>query len=453
MKFGGSSVGDVERIRTAAELVVERLSLKPLVVVSAVGSSPGPGGEKRKKVTDLLVGAARKAVAGDPLSGFQEIAERHYEVLDDLEIERGLIDGELAELNELLRGIFLVKELTLRTLDYAMSFGERILGKILAAELRKRGVDAVALASYDLGFLTDGRFGAARPLADCPGRISEAVAARDEDLIVTTGFIGKNAAGEITTVGRGGSDYTASYFAAALGAEEVQIWTDVDGVLTADPTLIEEAHSIDRMSFREAAELAYYGAQVLHPATMIPAIEKGIPIRVLNTFSPESGGTVILPDIEAEPARVKAIVYKEDLTLINVTSTRMLGQAGFMAELFDVFRRHGVVIDMIATSEVSLSLTTDCVEHVEAAAEELRKSAVADVFVEHGKSIVCVVGSGMRHVIGTAARVFGTVAAAGANIEMISQGANEINIAFLVGNDDMPKVVLGLHREFFPDAH
>ena len=223
----------------------------------------------------------------------------------------------------------------------------------------------------------------------------------------------------------------------------------MDGVLTADPALVPEARSIDRMSFREAAELSYYGAQVLHPATMIPAVEKGIPVRVLNTFRPESPGTVILPEIKDEPARVKSIVYKEDITLINVTSTRMLGQPGFMAQLFDVFRRHDVVIDMIATSEVSVSLTTDRTEHIDAAAEELRASEVAEVAVEHGKSIVCVVGSGMRHVVGMASRVFGRVAAAGANIQMISQGANEINIAFVVDNEDVPKVVGGLHSEFF----
>ena len=449
MKFGGTSLGDPERIRTAAQVVIDRLPAKPLVVVSAVGGSVGPDGAKRKKVTDILIGAVHKAVAGDPLSGFQELAERHHEVLDGLGIDHGLVDGELSELNELLRGVFLVKELTPRTLDYAMSFGERISAKILAAALRNGGVRAAAVPSYDIGFVTDDYFGSARPLPGSPKRVREAAAARDEDVVVTTGFIGKNAAGEITTVGRGGSDYSASYFGAALGAEEVQIWTDVDGVLTADPALVPEARSIDRMSFREAAELSYYGAQVLHPATMIPAVEKGIPVRVLNTFRPESPGTVILPEIKDEPARVKSIVYKEDITLINVTSTRMLGQPGFMAQLFDVFRRHDVVIDMIATSEVSVSLTTDRTEHIDAAAEELRASEVAEVAVEHGKSIVCVVGSGMRHVVGMASRVFGRVAAAGANIQMISQGANEINIAFVVDNEDVPKVVGGLHSEFF----
>jgi aspartate kinase len=452
MKFGGTSVGDPERIRTAARLVKEHLERKPLVVVSAHGRSKGPDGSMRPGVTDLLIRAARKAVAGDPLSGFSEIEERHREILDGLAFPRDLVGPELSELNELLHGIFLVKELTPRTLDYVMSFGERMSAKTLARALSGEGVAAAAVDAYDLGFLTDGSFGSARPLPDAPARIAEAVRARDEEVVVTTGFIGKNAAGEITTVGRGGSDYTASYFAACLGADEVQIWTDVDGVLTADPSIVPGAHPIDRMTFREAAEVAYYGAQVLHPATMIPAVEKGIPVRVLNTFRPESPGTLILPDIAGEPARVKSVVHKEDIILINVVSTRMLGQVGFMAHLFEIFRKHDVVIDMIATSEVSISLTTDCADGVEAVAEELRCSEVAEVTVEPGKAIICVVGSGMRHVVGMAARVFGCVASAGVNIQLISQGANEINIAFLTENADVAPAVGALHDEFFPQV-
>jgi len=449
MKFGGTSLGDAERIRTAAKLVEERISRKPFVVVSAVGSSAGPDGSKRKKVTDLLIQAARKAVAGDPFSGFSEVQSRHNEVLEDLGLPRDFVERELAEMNELLRGIYLIKELTPRTLDYVMSFGERISCKLLAAELGRRGIKAAGVDSYDLGFLTDSNYSMARPLADAPRRIAELMAARDEDVVVTTGFIGKNAAGEITTVGRQGSDFSAAYFGAALDAEEVQIWSDVDGVLTADPSVVEGARPLDRMSFREAAELAYYGAQILHPATMIPAVEKGIPVRVLNTFQPSSPGTIILPEVKEDVARVKSVVYKEDITLINVVSTRMLGQAGFMSHLFDVFRKHDVVIGMIATSEISVSLTTDRAEGVDAAAQELRDSEVAEVSVEPGKAIVCVVGSGMKHVVGTAGRVFGSVAKSGISIQLISQGASEINIAFLVENDDIASAVKALHSEFF----
>ncbi|MHC4253025.1 MAG: aspartate kinase [Planctomycetota bacterium] len=449
MKFGGTSLGDPERVRTAASLVKDRLPRKPFVVVSAHGSSVGADGAKRKKVTDLLIQSAKKALAGDALSGFSEVRDRHYEILDGLGLGRELVDKELSELNELLRGVFLVKELTARTLDYVMSFGERMACRAVAEELKRQGVSAAAVDSYDLGFVTDSAYGRARPLPDVPSRVKTAVEALEEDVIVTTGFIGKNAAGEITTVGRQGSDFSAAYFGAALGAEEVQVWTDVDGVLTADPSVVPKAKPLDRMSFREAAELAYYGAAVLHPDTIVPAVEKGIPIRVLNTFKPESPGTTILPSIEGEPVRVKSVVYKEDITLINVTSTRMLGQAGFMSHLFDVFRKHDVVIDMIATSEISVSLTTDRVAGVDGAAQELGDSEVAEVTVERGKAIICVVGSGMKHVVGMAARVFRAVADAGVNIRMISQGASEINIAFLVDNEDIEKTVRALHDEFF----
>jgi aspartate kinase len=203
------------------------------------------------------------------------------------------------------------------------------------------------------------------------------------------------------------------------------------------------------MTFREAAELAYYGADVLHPATMVPAMSKGIPVRVLNTFRPRSPGTLILPSLETKEAKVKSIVYKEDITLINVESTRMLGQVGFMAYIFEVLRKHDVVIDMIATSEVSISLTTDRVQGVEAAAVELRESEAAEVAVRTGRAIVCVVGSGMLHAVGTAARVFRAVADAGVNVQMISQGANEINIAFLIDNGDIARAVRALHEELF----
>jgi aspartate kinase len=449
MKFGGTSLGDAERIRTAATLVQERIAEKPFVVVSAVGSSMGADGQKRKKVTDLLIAAGERAMAGDPLSGFSELQARHYEVIDDLGISREIIESDLSELNDLLRGVFLIKELTPRTMDYIMSFGERMSCKLLGEELKRRGLSAAAAMSYDIGFITDSKFGHARPVADASEMIRKAVGERPEDIIVTTGFVGRNAAGEITTVGRQGSDFSASYFGAALAAREVQIWTDVDGVLTADPSIIPDAKSLDRMTFREAAELSYYGAAVLHPSTMIPAVEKGIPIRVLNTFKPSSPGTVILPTIPDVPTGVKSVVYKEDITLINVVSTRMLGQAGFMAHMFEVFSKHDVVIDMIATSEISISMTSWNDKGIEAAAKELRASEVADVTVEPGKAIICVVGSGMRHAVGTASRTFGAVGAAGVNIEMISQGASEINIALLVKNEDIETSVRALHDEFF----
>lgn len=437
MKFGGSSLKDGERVRTAAEIVKGRLDRSPLVVVSA-----------HAKVTDMLIAAARSAVQGDPYSGFAAIEERHHGILDELEIDHEILSGNLKALEELLRGISLVKELTSRTLDFAMSFGERMSSKVFAAHLRQIGIEAEAINSYDIGFTTDSNFGTARPTPDAPELIREAVANHKDSLVVTTGFVGKNKTGEITTVGRNGSDFSAAFFGAALDAEEIQIWTDVDGVLTADPSLVKAAKSIPVLTFSEASEVAYYGGQVLHPSTMIPAVEKKIPIRVLNTYKPEHPGSVIIADAEdTGPGEVRSVVYKEDIYLVHVVSTRMHGQAGFMAQLFEAFRRHDIVIDMIATSEVTVSLTTDKPDGLEAAAQDL--ASISRVRIEPGKAIICVVGRGMRHVVGLAARVFKAVAGAGVNIQMISQGASEINIAFIVNNEDIGPAVRSLHKEFF----
>lgn len=436
MKFGGTSVGDPERIKVACEMVGRQLERDPLVVVSA-----------HSRVTDMLVDAANKALEGDPLSGFAAIHDRHAEIVQGLGVDEALIADELNQLNELLRGIYLVKELTLRTLDFVMSFGERMSAKTFAECLRKRGLKAVMVPSYDLGLLTDGKFGSARPLPEAEGRIAEMVRSYGEALIVTTGFLGKNLAGDVTTLGRGGSDYSASIFGGALGAEEIQVWKDVDGVLTADPSVVEGAEPIERLTFWEAAEVARFGGTILHPSTMEPAVRHGIPVRVLNTFRPEAKGTVILPTIEAEGSRIKSIVYKEDIILINVRTTMMLFRPGFMAKLFSIFGKYDIDIDMIATSEVSVSLTTTTTRNLDVAIAEIEE--FAEVAVDRGKAIICVVGTGMRHTVGLASRIFGTVAAAKVSVEMISQAANEINVAFLVDNGEIERVVRALHAEIF----
>ncbi|MCX7803893.1 MAG: aspartate kinase [Planctomycetota bacterium] len=438
MKFGGTSLGDPSAIRKCAEIVERHLARKPLVVVSA-----------HSKVTDMLLNAARAAVKGDVEGPFERIRKRHYDILDGLGLPHETIEKNMKELGDLLRGISMVKEVTPRTLDYAASFGERMSSKAFAAYMRKRGhATAEAINAYDLGLVTDSRFTNARPLPESYDRIPRAFEPHREKLVILTGFIAKDKNGDITTIGRSGSDYTAAIFGAALGAEEIQVWKDVLGILTADPTIVPEARPIERMSFAEASELAYYGAEVLHPSTIIPAVKAGIPIRVLHTFDPDAPGTVICDRCEPNGAHpVKSIVYKEDQILVNITSTRMLMAEGFMAKIFNVFERHHIVIDMISTSEVSVSLTTDSDEGLDAACEELREFATVDV--ERGKAIFAVVGEGMRNTIGMAARTFAAVAEAGVNIRMISQGASEINIAFLVDNKDIPATVKSLHRRFF----
>ena len=436
MKFGGTSLGSPARIRNCAQIVLDRIAKKPLVVCSAMSG-----------ITDELIGAARSALEGEVEAPFRSIRTRHLETLEEMGLPMKLVTGELQRLHELLSGISLVKELTPRTLDFVMSFGEMLSHKVFAAQLREMGAAAEAIPSYELGFLTDSQFSRAQVLGETYKNIPEKLAGRHEQaVVVTTGFIGRNHRGEVTTIGRSGSDYTAAVFGAALGAEEIQIWKDVDGVMTADPHVIEAARLLEIMSFAEAGELAYYGAEVLHPSTIAPAVRRDIPVRVLNTLKKDQPGTVIVKGPCLEPP-IKSVVYKENLCLIDIFSSRMLMEKGFMARVFNIFDKHGVVIDMIATSEVSLSMTTDREEGLDAAFEEIEEFAEAKV--EKGQCIVCMVGEGLAGQVGVAARVFGAVRDAGVNVRMISQGAREINIAFLIRNEDIDRTVRALHREFF----
>lgn len=435
MKFGGTSVGAPARLKNCAEIVLAHSDRQPLVVVSALS-----------RVTDELIGAAKSALEGEVEAPFRALRVRHMEMLEELGLPMSLVAGDLQRLHELLSGISLVKELTPRTLDFVMSFGEQMSSKIMAAQLRAMGAAAEAVASTEMGFVTDSNFGNARVLKNETYEALRRAMAGRSGIVVTTGFIGRNHRGEITTIGRSGSDYTAAVFGAALSAEEIHIWKDVDGVMTADPSIIPQAKLLSRMSFAEAGELAYYGAEVLHPSTMAPAVEGNIPVRVLNTLKRKEPGTVIVRGPCLEPA-VKSVVYKEGLFLIDVFTPRMLSESGFMARVFAVLQKHNVVVDMIATSEVSLSMTSDSAAGLDAAVEELGEFAEARV--EREKAIVCLVGEGMRGQAGFAARLFRAVSDAKVNVRMISQGAREINIAFLIDDKDIDVAVRALHREFF----
>jgi aspartate kinase len=430
MKFGGTSVGSAERIQSCAQIVKANLPRQPIVVVSA-----------HSKVTDLLIALAKRAVKGQP--EIDEVRERHLKIIADLGLKPSLIEKLLAELEVLVKGISLVKELTPRTLDYVLSFGERMSVRTVAAAFEKAGLPATPVDAFDLGVITDSAFGSAVPLAEADAIIAWNVK-RFEKLPVVTGYIGKNKEGDITTLGRNGSDYTAAILGAATGAEEIQIWSDVDGVCSADPGVVKGAKPIDEMSFDEASELAYYGGRI-HPATLVPAVKRDIPIRLKNTFHPENSGTLIRRKV-APKGIVKSVVYKEDLFLMNLSSTRMLQHHGFMSRIFEIFGKYGIVIDMIATSEVSVSLTIDSDRNMEAAIKELQE--IAEVSVEGGKAIVCVVGEGIRGALGVAGRVFRALGDAGIHAQVISQSAMNINIAFLVNNDQVHGAVNALHDVF-----
>jgi aspartate kinase len=439
MKFGGTSVGDPERIDVACRLV-ER--------AAAAGSRPAVVVSAHAGVTNMLFRLARQAVERGS-ADVDEVEERHYEILGALGLERDLIAPEIRELRALLTGIGLVRELTPRTEDVIASFGERMSAKVVAARMRALGIEATALTAWEAGLVTDARFGAARPLPGIEAEIRRRVFAA-QGVPVITGYIGRTERGEVTTLGRGGSDYSAAIFGAALEAEEIQIWTDVDGVLTADPKVVPAARILEELSFEEASELAFFGAKVIHPATMLPAVEKNIPIRVLNTFNPSARGTRIVAKSERSREVVKCIAARRGVRVLNVSSSRMLGAHGFIRRMGEVFDRHEVPIDMMATSEVSVSLTVD--EKVPIAPVVAEISQFARVEDEGGRAIVCVVGQGLRETPGIAAKAFQALARAGVNVLMISQGASRINLGVVVDGADAEKSVRTLHVEFFGDT-
>ena len=436
MKFGGSSVADAKQVHKVFEIVKGREARRPLVVVSA-----------HKGVTDMLINAARAAASGKADAG--PIIERQRKVVEELGLERDMLDGFFHELEDLLRGISLVREASPRVLDYVQSFGERMSARTIAAGFALRGMEARSFDAFDLGFITNDNFGSARPVKGYEALVRQAYQEKVANGVVpiVTGFVGKTQKGEITTVGRNGSDYTATVFAAALGAEECEIWTDTDGVMTADPSLIPAARSIPRMSFAEASELAQYGGRVLHPSTLLPAVEKNVPVRVLNTNRPDHPGTVITSDGGTPTGPITSIAYKERQWVITIENPTMLGQPGFLARVFEILGRLHVDVDMISTSHVSVSMTTPVLKNLDEVVEAL--SQHGRVTVAKDKTIVSIVGRNVKHQTGLGARVFGALRDAGVNVEMVSHGANNINIGLLVDDAEIDKAVKSLHGELF----
>jgi aspartate kinase len=431
MKFGGTSLRDAACIQTVHDLVRHELARAPVVIVSA-----------HSGVTNALVDLARDAVRAKVETG--ALRERHRAILRELDLPVDLHEGLFAELDDLLRGIHLVGEATPRSTDYVLSFGERLSARTLAAFFARRGTRAVALDAFDAGLVTDSRYGRARPLPD-GGRIKAALSAV-AGVPVITGYIGRDEKGNITTLGRNGSDYSAAIFGNAMDAEEIQIWTDVDGVMTADPNLVRGARPIERMSFDEASELAWYGGKVLHPSTILPAMEKRIPVRVLNTHRPDSKGTLIVDTLD-EPGLVRSIANKSRTILITIVSTRMFLQHGFLARIFEVFDRHEIVIDMVATTEISVSVTTDSDRNLESAVADLAR--FSEVRVEKDLALVCIVGQGIATGLGVSGDVFETMRDERIRVRMISQGAIKVNISFLVPAEDVGRAVVALHARFF----
>jgi len=449
-KFGGTSVQDAEAMLNVCTLVA-RQGKPVLVVVSACAG-----------VTNSLLRAATLASSGErreALLELQALSNRHRSLASQLfpraaERIHGKIERDALVLQEILKGLAALKELTPRALDQCLAFGEQWSSLILYEILKAQGGKVVFQDVREI-MITDANHTSASP--DLPvveerARHILAPLLAEANVVVTQGFLGKTAEGVTTTIGRGGSDFTAAILGAALGAEEIQIWTDVDGILTADPSVIPEARNIKAMSFNEASELAYFGAKVLHPSTILPAIRRRIPVRILNSRRPDLQGTLVTAgEAESRNGAVKSIAYKEGISVITIQSTRMLMSYGFLAAVFEIFARHKKSVDVVATSEVGVSLTVDNADLLDRIVQELEGKA--EVSVEHGRAVMCVVGEGIRRTKGIAAAVFTALEHAGVNVELISHGGSEINITFVIKEEDIGTAVTALHNKFFGAVH
>jgi aspartate kinase len=446
MKFGGSSLESAAAISRVAGIVKAREAQRPVVVVSAMG-----------KTTNKLLAIAAAAIAGNRQAYIQQINDllafhsREAQLVCPPGQRAGLdrtLDEHFQELTELVKGLAVLGELTPRSIDAISSYGERLSSFIVALAFQHFGLPAVHLDARKV-IVTDKRHTQAAPLfAETYQRLEETVPPLARNAVVVMGgFIGATEDGVTSTLGRGGSDFTASIVGAGIGAEEIQIWTDVDGMLTADPTIFKGGHRVKSISFAEAAELAYFGAKVLHPATVLPAIEKNIPVLILNSRRPEAGGTRIVSQAVHCDNAVKSIACKRKITLVNIHSTRMLMAHGFLHRIFEVFDRFETAVDMVATSEVSVSLTIDNPRNLDAICGELAE--IADVTIEHEQAIVCLVGDNIRFTPGVARRVFSSLG--GVNVRMISQGASLLNLSVVVAEKDLPQAVESLHSEFFAE--
>jgi aspartate kinase len=443
-KFGGTSVADADAIGRLIRIIRARLEDCPIVVVSALAG-----------MTDALLALARVAYRGDPTelgATMDALVQRHETIargLPGTESAMEVISADAATLRqELLAG--LGRMLKPAELDAMAGRGELWSSRLIAAALEVGGLPATWIDIRPI-MVTDDRFTRATPYVQVVNtRTRECIRPLLEAgrIPVTQGFIGATADGVPTTLGRGGSDFTAALLGAALEAKRVEIWTDVGGLMTADPRVVPSARTLTAASYEEAAELATFGAKVLHPATALPLVRAGIPIVVLNASQPDRPGTTIEPSAELErmgDSPVRSISWKPGITVVNVRAPRMLGAYGFLRAMFEVFERHETVVDVLASGEVSVSLTVEDRTRLDAVVREL--SELGEVWVEDGRAIVAVVGIGLRHTPGLAARLFQAVQPA--NVEVISQGASHINMTFVVREEDGPDVVRRLHQEFF----
>jgi len=457
MKFGGTSISESDRIENVIKIVKKYRNQHEIVVVVSAMST----------VTDRLIDiankTARNAVTEEDIKNTAgEIEERHRRIAKDVirkdDLNLALIEiGKLGkELERALTGILYVGELTPRSLDYIMSFGEKLSATIVSSALIKVGLESKWFTGFEAGIITNSDFGKATPLRDETNKkiIKILPPLLEKCVPVVTGFITGDTKGRITTLGRGGSDYTAAILGSALNADEIWIWTDVDGVMTTDPKIVNDAKVIPIISYTEAIELAFFGAKVLHPKTLEPAVEKGVPVRVKNTFNPEGHGTLIVKEQEKSDQIVKAVSVMNDVALVNISGSGMIGVPGIAGRIFSSLGRADINIFMIsqASSEMNISIVigkSDSKAASKAIEEEFgSENLVKSLNIEKNVSIVAVIGAGMRGTKGVAAKIFTAATNADVNIHMIAQGSSEVNVSFVVSSEEAKKATKALHDEF-----
>lgn len=447
LKFGGTSVGDGAAIARVTEIIGSRRERQPVVVVSAMAG-----------VTDRLYDTARLAGSGDlraALAVMHELRERHEAAITEAVCRpkprsqaAEAVATHFAGLALMLEALQLLREDGPKAEDAVVSHGELWSAEILARALEARDLPGVWVDARQV-IITDDTFGRAVPdraLVAERARAHLASATQNGSIPVTQGFVGATLTGIPTTLGRGGSDYTAALLGAALAAQEVEIWTDVDGLMTADPRVVKTARSLPEASYDEAAELAYFGAKVLHPATIVPLVERGIPVWIKNSRRPEGAGTRIVARATRSDHTVKSIAWKRGLTILNLRAPRMLGTHGFLKAMFDIFERHGTAVDVVTTSEVSVSVSLENGAPDPALLSDL--GTLGELTVAKERTIICVVGEGLRDTPGIPARILQALDSV--PVEMISLGASKINLTFVVQDAHADDAVRRLHGQFFP---
>lgn len=448
-KFGGSSLANAERVDHVARLIQEQIDTQNIAPRAVVCSAMG-------KTTNNLLSAGEFALDGKV--NVDAIRTLHTNVFDEFQLPdstRDEVNALLEECEQMLTGVKMIQELSPKSLDQLVSYGERCSVRIMAARLNQIGVPAQAFDAWDVGVHTTSNFGDAKLLPESETAIRDAFSKIDSNVVaVVTGFIGKEHSGKITTLGRGGSDLTATALGAALKLDEIQVWKDVDGILSTDPRIVPHAVPLDQVSFEEASELAYFGAQVLHPIAMQPAMKYNVPVRVKNSYNPAAVGTIIQQDKSQKDRLVTAITYKRDITVLDIHSTQMLGAYGFLARVFSEFEKHKLSVDVLASSEVSVSLTLDkkqSLKSINCLIADLTEDNCAEITRKDSMSILTLITDIHKssQVLATVFRVFSKE---NIQVEMMSQGASKVNISFILNSDLLELAIMKLHTCFFENV-